>query len=485
MSSRIAKVLIAGVVTLGVLIAGTVPANAEPDAPLTGSSVAPSDAEVIAAYSLTAPVGMTRSGLVARAVVPMGNPCPLLRTTHAKGVNKRTAMIERVAPATTNGAFASLRSCSAKIPFGAISATVGGRSIPASMPKETDRIAVFGDTGCRLKGTWDQACNSPESWPLAQISRSIAAERPQLIVYTGDFYYREAACDPSNTALCAGSPAPGAGLPFKDTATGWLADVFTPMASVLAAAPIVVVRGNHEACYRGGNGYYIYFDPRDGTEGTCAPQLNSSGALVNPAEILNESFAVDVDVRGPEDLRLVVVDSAYGEDCTVSTILPQQITAYQAAGRLAARANQSWLLVHRPVIGWQAADDCAPNGAWLTGDQQVASYGLLDDYSVIVSSHIHMAQAMNIPGVPPQIVLGNGGTFLEPPAPFSLPTIGPNFVPGMAYPAPTSGWWDIRYGYALVRPRPNGNWLWQMKTPGAVLFRNCVLGSGTMKCDAP
>ena len=295
MSCRIAKVLIAGVVTLGVLIAGTVTVNAEPGAPITRSSVVPSDAGVIAAYSLAAPVGMTRSGLVARAVVPMGNPCPLLRTTHANGANKRTAMIERVAPATTNGAFASLRSCSAKMPYGALSATVGERAIPASMPKETDRIAVFGDTGCRLKGTWDQACNSPESWPLAQISRSIAAERPQLIVYTGDFYYREAACDPSNTALCAGSPAPGAGLPFKDTATGWLADVFTPMASVLAAAPIVVVRGNHEACYRGGNGYYIYFDPRDGTEGTCAPQLNSSGALVNPAEILNETFASVVE----------------------------------------------------------------------------------------------------------------------------------------------------------------------------------------------
>lgn len=485
MSSRIAKVLIAGVMTLGVLIAGTVTVNAEPDAPLTRSSVAPSDAGIIAAYSLTAPVGMTRSGLVARAVVPMGNPCPLLRTTHAKGVNKRTAMIERVAPATTYGAFASLRSCSAKMPFGALSATVGGRSIPASMPKETDRIAVFGDTGCRLKGSLVQDCNSPESWPLAQISRSIAAERPQLIVYTGDFFYREAACDPSKTALCAGSPAPGAGLPFKDTATGWLADVFTPMASVLAAAPIVVVRGNHEACYRGGNGYYIYFDPRDGTEGTCAPQLNSSGVLVNPTEILNESFAVDVDVRGPEDLRLVVVDSAYGDDCTVTPIRPQQITAYQAAGRLAARADQSWLLVHRPVIGWQAADDCAPSGGWVSADQQVASHGLLDDYSVIVSSHIHMAQAMNIPGVPPQIVLGNGGTLLEPPAPFSLPTVGPNFVPGMAYQAPTSGWWDIRYGYALVQPRANGNWLWQMKTPGAVLFRNCVLGSGAMKCDAP
>jgi hypothetical protein len=490
MSSRAVKVLTVSIVTLGVLIAGTVTANTvpvgtEPVAPLNRSSVVPSDAGIIAAYSLTAPLGMTRSGLVARAVVPMGNPCPLLRTTHAQGVNKRTAMIERVAPATTNGAFASLRSCSAKIPFGALGATVGGRTIAASMPKETDRIAVFGDTGCRLKESTVQDCNTAESWPLAQLSRSVAAERPQLIVFTGDFFYREAACGPSNTAECAGSPAPGAGLPFKDTALGWQADVFTPMASVLGAAPIVVVRGNHESCARGGNGYYIYFDPRDGTEGTCAPQLSSSGVLVNPAEILNESFAVDIDVRGQKDLRLVVVDSAYGFDCEVSPIQPQQVAAYQAAERLAARADQSWLLVHEPVIGWQVNDDCAPTGGWVSADQQVASYGLLDDYSVIISSHVHLAQVMNIPGVPPQVVLGNGGTLLEPATPFTLPTSGPDFAPGTAYGAPTSGWWDVRYGYALVRPRANGNWLWQMKTPDATLFRNCVLGSGTMKCDAP
>ena len=483
MSSRIAKVLTVGVMTFGVLVAGTVPANAEPDAPLTGSSVAPSDAGVIAAYSLTAPVGMTRSGLVARAVVPMGNPCPLLRTTHAKGVNKRTAMIERVAPATTNGAFASLRSCSAKMPYGAISATVGERSIPASMPKETDRIAVFGDTGCRLVGTTVQDCNSPQSWPLAQISHSIAAERPQLTVFLGDFFYRETVCDPSKTALCAGSPGPGAGLPFKDTALAWQADVFTPMASVLAAAPIVVVRGNHEACFRGGNGYYIYFDPRDGTEGTCAPQLNSSGALVNPAEILNESFAVDVDVRGPEDLRLVVVDSTYGFDCKVSAILAQQVAAYQAAAQLAARAEQSWLLVHRPLIFGKA--DCKPSGEWISDDQQVASYGLLDDYSVVVASHIHLVGAMNTPGVPPQIVLGNGGTLLDRPTQYQLLDTAPKFSPEFSYGAPSSVWVDFRYGYALVRPRPNGNWLWQMKTPGAALFRNCVLGSGTINCDAP
>jgi hypothetical protein len=255
------------------------------------------------------------------------------------------------------------------------------------------------------------------------------------------------------------------------------------MASVLAAAPIVVVRGNHEACFRGGNGYYIYFDPRDGTEDTCAPQLNSSGALVNPADKLDESYAVDVDVRGPKDLRLVVVDSTYGSDCEVTPILPQQIAAYQAAARLAALAEQSWLLVHRPVIFGLA--DCKPSGEWISGDQQVASYGLLDDYSVVVASHIHLVGAMNMPGVPPQLVMGNGGTLLDRPTQFPLLDTAPKFAPEFSYGAPTSVWVDFRYGYALVRPRPNGNWLWQMKTPDAVLFRNCVLGSGAMKCDAP
>ena len=445
---------------------------------------APPADSVIAAYTLAAPVGATPSGLVARAVVPNGIDCPVLVTTHARGVEKRTKMRERKAPVTTNNAFAALRSCSANIPVGASRAVVGSRTIPASLPKQARSIAVFGDTGCRLKGTTVQDCNDPAAWPLARVAQSISREEPDLIVFTGDFFYREAACPNDLSSECGASPAPIPGLPFKDSAVAWQADVFTPMAPVLASAPIVVTRGNHEACDRGGNGYFIYFDPREGTEGTCAPVVQPDGSLVVPTPRVTPSFAVDVAVTPSRSLRLVVVDSANGWDCEVSSILPQQRAAYVAAQRLAAKKKESWLIVHRPVAAWQMNTDCGPNGGWISADQQVGSYGLLGDYSVMVSSHIHTVETMNIPGIPPQIVLGNGGTLLESPVPFALPVTGPSFDDSMAYPAPTSGWWDISFGYAMVHPKPQGRWQWDIKHVDGTPMQDCVLAD-RLECSAP
>ena len=444
----------------------------------------PPGGSIIAAYSLTAPVGATPSGLVARAIVPNGIDCPVLVTTHASGAEKRTKMRERKAPVTTDNAFAALRSCSANIPAGASRAVVGSRTIPASLPKQTGSIAVFGDTGCRLKGSTVQDCNDPAAWPLARVALSVAREKPDLIVFTGDFFYREAACPDNLASECGASPAPIPGMPFKDSALAWQADVFNPMAPMLASAPIVVTRGNHEACDRGGNGYFIYFDPREGTEGTCAPVEQPDGSLVVTPPRVTPSFAVDVAVTPSRSLRFVVVDSANGWDCEVSSILPQQRAAYVAAQRLAAKKKESWLIVHRPVAAWQMNTDCGPNGGWIAADQQVGSYGLLGDYSVMVSSHIHTVQTMNIPGIPPQVVLGNGGTLLESPVPFSLPVTGPSFDDSLAYPAPTSGWWEVSFGYAMVHPKAGGRWQWDMKHVDGTPMRDCVL-AGRMRCSAP
>ena len=71
------------------------------------------------------------------------------------------------------------------------------------------RITMFGDTGCRI---WPlpfptQDCASPTEWPLAAISRRVAMEKPDVVVFTGDFLARAlgsgrhgAALDPWNIA---------------------------------------------------------------------------------------------------------------------------------------------------------------------------------------------------------------------------------------------------------------------------------------------
>ena len=59
--------------------------------------------------------------------------------------------------------------------------------VPDGPPR---RIAVLGDTGCRLKQVDGfQACNDPDQWPFARIAKSVARYDPDLIIHVGDILY--------------------------------------------------------------------------------------------------------------------------------------------------------------------------------------------------------------------------------------------------------------------------------------------------------
>ena len=436
---------------------------------------------VVAAFSLAAPSGATASGLVARAVIAAGTRCPALTTVSIDGSTHSTPMRQRVPATTTAQLFDALISCSAPVPAKSVSARVLSTTIPHAMPARITSMAVLGDTGCRIKDATIQACNDPAAWPLATLSATIAAQKPDLTVFLGDFFYRESVCTPEQTAACGGSPAPGA-VPFKDSALGWNADTFIPMAPLLAAAPLVVVRGNHEDCPRGGNGYFIYMDPREGTEGTCSPAETPAGELVKPASDITQPYAIDVKVSKCNDLRFIVMDSAAGFDCEVTPLLPKQTAAYVSARKLAKGSDQYWLLVHRPIAAWTPAVDCAAGGSWVTADQQIASYGQLAPYDLILSSHVHLVESMNIPGIPGQLILGNGSTMLEAETPFVLPTAGPAWDPAKAYPAPTSGWWAVRFGYGMAYPGKANTWTVRLRSPNGDEFARCQVANRLVNC---
>ncbi len=73
------------------------------------------------------------------------------------------------------------------------------------------------------------------------------------MIHVGDYVYRETPCPEGNTT-CAGSPW-GYGWDV------WNADFFEPAAPLLANAPWLVVRGNHENCARAGEGWLRFLDP--------------------------------------------------------------------------------------------------------------------------------------------------------------------------------------------------------------------------------
>jgi hypothetical protein len=197
---------------------------------VNASATANGSSQPVAAYSLVTPIGASPSGLVARAIMPAGAQCPRLKIVRHGGGHQSVAMYERKAPATTGAAFAALTACTADIPAGAAQAFIGTTLIPSTIPRRVESLAILGDTGCRMKGSTFQDCADVDAWPLARIASSIAKDQPDVVVFTGDFFYREAACPDDKSDLCGGSPAPIKGMPFKDTAFSWLADVFTPMA---------------------------------------------------------------------------------------------------------------------------------------------------------------------------------------------------------------------------------------------------------------
>ncbi|MGO9832785.1 MAG: metallophosphoesterase [Polyangiaceae bacterium] len=240
--------------------------------------------------------GFTGNVAIARALtasVPTdagANPCPTITINGGTPVqmNLRAAATTSIparpvntapgisAAAIINGAAGGglgkpalfpVSSCEYQLPAGTTSAVVAGQSLP--VPKANpQRIVVIGDTGCRLQtDNGMQSCNDPNPegtdtpYPFAAIAAAAAAQNPDLVLHVGDYAYRDNECPAGLGYNCGGSPW-GFGW---DT---WEADLFAPGAPLLAAAPWIMTRGNHEQCNRAGQGWYRFLDtqPFDTTD---------------------------------------------------------------------------------------------------------------------------------------------------------------------------------------------------------------------------
>jgi hypothetical protein len=338
---------------------------------LTGAPPASASAfpQVDAAWVQFGPQG----SLLVRAVTHAGT-CPT-----AELGDRTVPMTERAAP---SGSF-PVRSCEAVLPEGVRQVDVTGRDlvVPSGPPR---RIAVLGDTGCRLKRVDGfQACNNPQQWPFAWITRSLARYKPDLIIDVGDYLYREEPC-PAGNAGCAGSP-------WGQNWDTWAADFFTPAAPALAAAPWVFVRGDHESCARAGEGWFRFLEPRPGV--TCTDAT--------------DPYAVPLG-----GLRLLVMDTVRADDTHPSPAIVQDF-AQQFSELSNEAGDEAWLLSHRPLWG------LVPSGTGLeifnATLQKASNNTLPPGVQLVLTGHIHLAEVLSFGGSrPPQVVAGIGGTLLLP-----------------------------------------------------------------------
>jgi hypothetical protein len=309
--------------------------------------------------------------------------------------------------------------CEFNLPAGAAKATVAGINLP--LPKAVvNRVVVIGDTGCRISiGNVYQACGDPTQWPFSVIAAATAAMKPDLVLHVGDYQYRDNPCPPGNNA-CTGTPW-GYG---SDT---WMADLFTPAAPLLAAAPWVMVRGNHELCNRAGQGWYRYLDtkPYDATGvKTCDDPANDNTGN------FNDPWAVSFG-----DTRFVVFDSANASKSAYSP--PAQEPYTTELGEAATLSGADMLnifAVHHPVLGYSAANPPTIGNAGL---QSVMNAKFTGNYyppntAIAMHGHVHDFQALSFSSNhPATFVAGNGGDNLDA----ALPA---TFDPNTDLPAPNT-----------------------------------------------
>jgi len=405
-----------------------------------------------------------------------GARCPVVRFD-----GRRERMRLRAAPDRDF----DIRVCESEVPEGTRRIRVAGRDLkPVSLRPR--RIAVLGDTGCRLKkgATPDagfQGCNDPNDWEFAKVAKQIAEWKPDLIIQTGDYIYREQPCPDTANCRCAGSPYNSAGLRLET----WNADYFDVAGPMLEAAPMVFVRGDHEKCERAGGGFFRFLYPL--AQDVCSD--------------FSAPYALDF-----EGLQLVVMDTIYADDTVAKPleVIAQYSGDFEVVRELVTR--DTWLLSHRPIWAFRPfvkAEDLdmsngcrnlvRPHAVVTSKPKNVSVQAALAASSLrgrlpkgvelVLTGHVHLSEALGFTGGrPPEMLSGRGGTLL-------LPAPDESLVGERIPDDPLTGEYVIEslivvedHGFMGLRKRRHG---WRVEMLGAEGQRlaRCRFGDKPLRCE--
>jgi Calcineurin-like phosphoesterase len=389
-------------------------------------------------------VEFTSDGLSIRAI-DSGDKCP---TASIDG--NPVQMDVRLA---ASDSFA-ITACQVMAPSGAKFAEVDGRKLKLSSSK-TDRIVVIGDTGCRLKGPEVQDCNDPKKWPFKTVAQHAAAKHPDLVIHVGDYYYRETPC-PADRPGCQGSP-------HGDSWESWGADFFEPAQSLLASAPWIFARGNHEQCGRGADGWFRLLDA-------------GNSPLTCPAA----AAPFTIELPG---LELVVIDSADIAD-QQSSAARQAAYELQMPARSTTKSGETWIVTHKPLWAHELTKDgsqpnpVSPASGSEASATTAGSRRPMDHVDMMVAGHVHFFATIDFHHLgsaprPAQLVVGDGGSALD-----SADTrSGEQLVDGM----PAKFTVKDTFGYLLMDRNKNG-WKATLYSSDDLVLATCTHRGRQMTC---
>ena len=345
---------------------------------------------------------------------------------------------------------APVLSCETPIPAGSARVAVAGRALPLPVA-DVMRIVVIGDTGCRLKGKEFQDCNDPQAYPFARVAKSAAAWKPDLVVHVGDYHYREDPC-PADRPGCAGSPY-GYGW------DAWNADFFAPGQALLAAAPWVLARGNHETCARGGQGWWRFLD---------AHRYDPAASCDDPAMDGRADYTDPYAVPLGGGAQLIVFDTA-NTDWKGFKEGDIRIARYADTWRkidgLARRQPFNIAVDHHPLYAFGALRDARTDAVTLFGGDAGLTqvFGALDarllpsPISMLLSGHVHLWEQTSFASShPTQFVAGFAGTAEDTvPLPRTAPA-GQSPAPGAVLEAMSS--WIDGFGFMTMERTGPDRW---------------------------
>ncbi len=347
-------------------------------------------------------------------------------------------------PDGTTKVTTSWAQCEAVVPAGHNSATIGSTALklPVSKPK---RILVIGDTGCRMATSNQQDCHSASGFPFAALAAYEAQFKPDLIVQVGDYFYRDTSCIvPASGNTPAHEYVAGCNDPtnanyetWGDTWDSWNGDLFYPARTLLAAAPWIMTRGNHESCGRGARGWYALIDPRpyNANGVVCA---GTPSPYPYPPNGTTPSYTADFEptyVVPAGSVNFLVHDSSFANDSAVDSNMAANYDVDLTA-ILAAVPSSSYnvFTTHKPTYGLVSGgtDLNAPppvptnNGGDYTEQFTFSgnaaansgfSGGVPYKIPLFLSGHIHQFEYVNFQDwthYAPQLIVGVGGDNLDP-----------------------------------------------------------------------
>ena len=374
------------------------------------------------------------SAVLARAVVDLAEDCPTLK---ADGKPLHMAVREPV-PENFKPA------CEASIPAHTRSLKFGKNTL--HLPNKSNEIVVIGDTGCRIKADYIQACDDPNQWPFPIVARQIARTKPDFIIHVGDYLYRETPC-PGEVSACQG--------PTGDNWSAWEADFFSPAAEALRAAPWAFSRGNHENNKRSCKGWFYYLDPRP-FDGTCTQYSKPYVAQV-------------------AGLRIGMLDSASTTDDGKPH--PDETEVFAAQLReLSGKVD--WIVDHHPF--WlfqydrQKKQLVATGGALEPAWESAKPTGV----TLLLAGHVHLFEFIGFGGNRPnQLVAGDAGTQLDV-------QVGPSGDHAQTGPgiAANAGEVAPRFGFTEMH-RVGDSWNFELKDArGAVLLECDFVDKASASC---